>query len=108
MTTFIVNGKEKELIYDVNGIDISGDFIGNTSHGMDQDDEGNYLAAQEDYDWWKNTINAHSATDALIKQYKEKFDHDDVDWIVGLWADSDLESCPALITQGLEGYFGKL
>jgi hypothetical protein len=107
-TKFMVNGQEKEVSYKINGIDNSGDFIGNTAHGMTSDDEGRYIASQEDYDWWVATIDAHIAKDDLIAAYKDKFDRDEVDQIVQDWAGGDLDSEPAQIKMGLEEAFGVL
>ncbi len=106
MSKFMVNGEEKELRYNVNGIDISGDFIGNTSHGMAADDEGRYIATQNDFDWWKNTITAHEKMDATVAAYKETFDADEVDTVILDWATSDLETTPAQVLMGLKRVFG--
>jgi len=108
MTTFIVNRQELEVRYDINGVDISGDFIGNTSHGMDTDDDGRYVASQEDYDWWVDTIAAHVQMDANVEAYKEKFSADDVDQVVVDWASGDYETLPGQVALGLERTFGPL
>lgn len=108
MTKFMVNGKEKELTMHFRGIECSGDFIGNTSHGMDIDDEGRYIATQEDYDWWQNTISAHENMESIINIYKEKFDVDEVDKVVWDWADNDLDTSPAQVIMGLQQAFGGL
>lgn len=107
-TQFMVNGKERTLEMLVNGIDISGDFIGNTYHGMDSDKEGRYIASQEDYDWWKNVISQHQKMKRVIAQYKSQFDADEVDKVVQDWIDTDLDNQPNQILLGLEQAFGKL
>lgn len=107
-TKFMVNGQEKELSYNVNGIDISADFIGNTAHGMASDGEGRYIASQEDFEWWQNTIAAHEQMDATIKAYKDNFDTDEVDQVVQDWIDTDLDSQPAQVLMGLNQVFGSI
>lgn len=108
MTTFIVNGQQMELRYNVNGIDISADFIGNTSHGMSHDDDGNYIATQEDFEWWRATILAHEQMDVVIEAYKERFGSDEVAEVVESWSGGDLETDPAQVLMGLERNFGPL
>jgi hypothetical protein len=108
MSTFIVNGQEKELRFNVNGIDISRDFIGNTSHEMDIDDEGRYIATTDEFDWWHNTITAHEKMNATIAAYKEANDPDEVDRVVNDWIDTDLDNQPAQVIMGLEQVFGKI
>lgn len=108
MTTFIVDGQEKELRYNVSGIDISNDFIGNTYHGMDIDEEGRYIASVEDFEWWKDVIEAHEELNARIIAYKEQFDGDEVDQVVSEWAGNDYDSHVAQVLMGLERNFGEL
>lgn len=107
-TKFMVNGQEKELSYSANGIDISGDFIGNTSHGMDSDKDGRYIASQEDYDWWKSTIAAHERMADVIAAYKAVNDPSEVDRVVQDWIDVDLENQPVQVLMGLEKAFGAI
>lgn len=107
-TKFMVNGKEKELSYKVNGIDISADFIGNNSHGMTQDGEGCYVASEGDFEWWQNTIASHQEMSATIAAYKEVFDPDEVDQVVQDWIDTDLDNQPAQVLMGLEKAFGSI
>lgn len=82
-TKFIVNGQVKSLeMRDENGIDWSADLIGGTSHGMARDDEGNYIATQEDFEWWEKMITEYQAMESVIKQYKDKYGTDEVDeWL---------------------------
>lgn len=108
MTIFMVNGQEKELRYDMNGIDISNDFIGNTAHGMEYNEDGNYIATEKDFQWWQETIAAHENMDAIVSSYKERFDADDVREVVEDWADGDLENDPPQVIMGLERNFGKI
>lgn len=108
MTKFIVNGEEKELRYDVNGIDISGDFIGNTSHGMSVDENGRYVTGKENFDWWETTIAANENMDGVIAAYKEKFDANEVDRVVQDWISIDLDTSPAQVLMGLKNTFGIL
>jgi hypothetical protein len=82
MAKFMVNGEEKELRYEVDGIDASADLIGNTHHGMDKDDEGRYIASQEDYDWWETYFADLETLEETIARYKENFDRDEVDRVV--------------------------
>lgn len=103
-TTFIVNGQVKGLeMRDENGIDWSADFIGNTAHGMSHDDEGNYIATEEDYQWWKDMIAAYQEMESVIEQYKEKYGRDEVDeWLQKSAAfDVDLEDQPNSVKQEL-------
>lgn len=96
-TRFIVNGQVKGLeMRDENGIDWSADFIGNTAHGMSSDSEGNYIATEADYQWWKDMIAAYQEMESLIAQYKEKYGSDEVDeWLQEVHAfDYDLEDQP--------------
>jgi hypothetical protein len=107
-TVFIVNGQPKRLEMLVNGIDASGDFIGNTSHGMDSDGDDNYIASQQDFDWWKKVIQQHEKMADIISQYKLANDPHEVDRIAQDWSDVDLEYQPAQVLLGLERAFGKL
>jgi len=106
MTTFIVNGQEKELEMRVNGIDISADFIGNTSHGMACDDEGRYIATQEDFEWWQETIEAHQWMDDMIGAYKNDHGANLVDQVVNDWIDADLDDQPSQVAIGLKKVLG--
>ena len=108
MTTFIINDQERELRYDVDGIDISGDFIGNTYHGMEQDEEGRYLASPEDFEWWQSIIAAHEKMDNAIAAYKALHDADQVDQVVEDWANGDYEAHPHQVEMGLVQTFGEL
>lgn len=105
MTILIVNGRAKELRYDVDGIDISGDFIGNTAHGMVTDDEGRYIATEDDFTWWRDTIAAHQEMDALIARCKESNDPDLVDQVVQDWGSGDLDDIPKQVILGLTQTF---
>lgn len=108
-TRFVVDGQEKEVEMLVNGVDISGDFIGNTVHGMKTDEEGRYIATREDYDWWVETIGQHEEMEALIAIYKAVRDPDSVDAIVNDWIGGvDLEDQPGQARLGLETNFGRL
>lgn len=106
MTKFVVNGKERELRYDVSGVDISGDFIGGTAHEMDEDSEGRYIASQEEFDWWRETILAHQKMNETIAAYKERFDSDEVDRVAQDWAGGDLDIEPEQVVMGLNQAFG--
>jgi hypothetical protein len=110
MTTFIVNGEEKELILiGKNGIDWSDDFIGNTAHGMESDDEGRYIATEEDFEWWENMIAKWQRMEAVAAEYKDRFDRDEVDAVVNDAAGGyDLEYQPGAVIDALEETFGKL
>ena len=105
-TKFMVEGQEKELSYNWNGVDISADFIGNRDHGMGSDAEGRYIATQEDFDWWQNTIAAHKSMNKTIEAYKAIFDPDKVDRIVQDYIDVDIDYQPTHVTMGLEKIFG--
>ena len=108
MTLFIVNGQEKELVYNFGGIDISRDFIGNTYHGMTTDENGHYIATEQDFEWWQEVITAHQNNDKLIEAYKYRFGNDEVSQVAEDWASGDYETDPAQIQMGLEQAFGKL
>lgn len=105
MTTFIVNGQEKELRMMVGGVDISADFIGNTAHGMATDDEGRYIASQEDFVWWAKAIREDQEMEALIAQYKRSNDPDEVDRVVQDWVTGDLETNLGQVKMGLDQTF---
>ena len=83
MATFIIDGQAHKLeMRDDNGIDWSNDFIGGYEHGMEQDEDGNYLTSQEDYDWWKQAIADQEAIEALVAQYQERYGEDIVtNWL---------------------------
>ncbi len=106
MTTFLVNGKEQELRMMVNNIDISGDFIGNTAHGMDSDDEGRFIASQEDFEWWQKAITDNLQMEELIAKYKLTNDPDEVDRVVQEWITNDMDTDLAQVKMGLEQNFG--
>jgi hypothetical protein len=106
MTKFLVNGQVKEIKMHFNGIECSADFIGNTHHGMGLDDEGRYVASQEDYEWWVKVISDHEAMEDTIARYKEAHDDpDEVDRMVQSWIGVDLEDQPAQVRLGLEMSF---
>jgi hypothetical protein len=103
-TTFMVNGQVKGLeMHDDNGIDWAADFIGNTAHGMSRDDDGNYIATEEDYQWWKDMIAAYQEMESVIEKYKEKYGRDKVDeWLQKSAAfDVDLEDQPSSVKHEL-------
>lgn len=104
----MVNGQEKRLSYIINGIDYSTDFIGNTAHGMGRDEDGRYIASQEDFEWWQSTIAAHEQMDAAIAACKETNDPDEVDRVVQDWIDTDLDMQPKQVMRGLEQAFGAM
>lgn len=108
MSTFIVDGQEKNLSYIFNGIDCSDDFIGNTPHGMGVDDEGRYIASQDDFEWWQSTIAAHENMIDVIAAYKEEFDQDEVESVVQDWSNTDLDMVPVQVLLGLEQVFGSI
>lgn len=104
MATFIVDGKVRELtMRDTNGIDWSNDFIGNTSHGMENDDEGNYIASTEEYEWWKAMIADWEDMQEKIEEYKETYGSEEVtDWLELSHAWSvDLEDQPNSVRSAL-------
>jgi hypothetical protein len=107
MTEFVVDGKAKQLEMVVDGIDISNDFIGNTSHGMATDEDGRYIATQEDYEWWKNAINKNQQMEELIAYFKETNDSDEVDRVVQDWIGSDLETQFSQVKLGLNRNFSE-
>jgi len=108
VTTFIVDGQEKQIEMMVNGIDFSGDFIGNSSHGMKTDEEGRYIATQEDYKWWLDCVRRHEELEELIARYKEVYDADEIDLVVHDWITVDLEDQPDQVRLGLEQTYGPL
>lgn len=74
MTIFLVNGQEYKLtLPDKSGVDYSGDFIGNTSHGMQKDEEGRYIATPEDLEWWQRVMSEHEEMNELINEYSDKY-----------------------------------
>lgn len=104
-TKFIVNGQVRELtMIGENGIDSSADFIGNTAHGMKHDEAGNYIASQEDFEWWENMISEYQKMEATIKTYEEKYGRDEVwKWLEEVHAfDYDLEDQPKNVKRYLE------
>jgi hypothetical protein len=102
MTIFLVNGEERRLeMRDKNNIDWSGDFIGNENHGMKRDEEGRYLATQEEYEWWDKAIAAHQEMNELIDQYKEKYGDEAVHEALRYAFDTDLEMYPKYVKDAL-------
>jgi hypothetical protein len=111
MTTLIVNGQEREITMSFPGHsgDISSDFIGNHSTDMDVDDEGRYIATEEEFQWWKATIAAHERLDQMVADYKAEFDSDEVESVVNEAVGGfDLEDQPALGKAALVKAFGAL
>jgi hypothetical protein len=108
MTTFIVNGQEHEIEFYFNGMECSADFIGNTSHGMESDAEGRYIATREDLDWWQTTIAAHEAMETIIELYKSQFCEAEVNKVVQDWIDTDLDMMPDQVITGLNHAFGNM
>jgi len=106
MATFMVNGKEKELRYNFGGIDISNDFIGNTNHGMKIDNEGCFVADQDDFNWWQDIIKLHENMDKVIDDYKYNFGRAQVSEVVEDTATGDYEQDPGIITNALIEVFG--
>ncbi len=82
MTTFLIEGKEKELTYMVNGCDCSGDLIGNSAHGLTTDEEGRYIATQDDFDWWTTYFENDKKLEKAIAEAEEKHGrHEVVGWL---------------------------
>jgi len=85
MTKFMVDGQEKTLeLRDSNGIDWSADFVGNTAHGMETDEDGRYIATVEDYDWWVDAAQQEENATNLEAQYAEKYGQEAVDKIISM------------------------
>jgi len=102
MTTFIVNGKEKEIeMRDENGIDWSDDFVGNNSHGIARDDEGRWIVSEDDYNWWASTIAAHEEMTQQIRRYKNEYGNDAVDQQLTRMFNGDLEDWPGDVSRAL-------
>ena len=96
MTKFMVDGQEKTLeLRDSNGIDWSADFIGNTAHGMENDEDGRYIATQEDYDWWVDAARQEEEASALEDKYAEKYGREAVDEIISMTSarSADMDNC---------------
>lgn len=106
-TIFVVNGEEKTLeILTDKGIDWSADFIGNTSHGMEIDDEGRYIATQEDFDWWQKMIAKWEKMEEIVANYKERFGRDEVDQVINdIIGGYDLEDQPGRVIDALKDAF---
>ena len=81
MATFLVNGIEKRITFrtDDVGIDFASDFIGSYEHGMEQDDDGRFIASPEDFDWWGKVIEDAKAIEALVSSYAERYGDDAVE-----------------------------
>jgi hypothetical protein len=109
-TKFVVNGEEKTLeLRNDKGIDWSADFIGNTAHGMASDEEGRYIASQDDFDWWEKMIADWQHMESVIAEYKERVNGDEVDRIVGDTVGGyDLEDQPRNVIEALKETFGPL
>lgn len=101
-TVFMVNGTKKELSYMYNGIDCSADFIGNTEHGMSTDVEGRYIATQEDFEWWSDTIEAHEEMDNVVSEYMEKYGADAVEKVIYSVSANDLNDIPNSVISALQ------
>jgi len=80
MATFLINSEEKELVYRSNGgVDYTNDVIGNTCHGMDIDDEGRFVATQDDYDWWQTYFDDDVKLMGIVAEYKDKYGDEKVE-----------------------------
>lgn len=107
MTIFLVNGKELTLeMRDENGVDWSGDFIGNTHHGMESDGDGNYICSQEDYEWWDRVIDDHVSMNEMIDEYKARYGSDEIDNYLQECSafDVDIEDQPGSVRTALDAY----
>ena len=107
MTKFLVNGEERDLrMIDSNGIDQSGDFIGNTYHGMDHDEEGRYIASEEEYQWWADMIVSYEGMQEQINEAYEKYGREEIDsYLQKVHAfDCDLEDQPSSVSIALDDY----
>ena len=109
-TKFMVNGEEKTVIMlGSNNIDWSADFIGNTNHGMKHDDEGRYIASQEEYDWWENMIAEWQHMESVIEDCKEANDPEEVQQVVNdTMGGFDLEDQPRNVIEALKETFGSI
>lgn len=77
MAVFLVNGQQHELrIIGENGIDYSLDFIGNTEHGMERDEDGRFIATPEDLKWWETVMAQHEEMERLIKNAENTYGYD--------------------------------
>lgn len=108
MAIFLVNGQEHNLtIVDQRGIDYSSDFVGNTAHGMGQDEDGRFLATTEDLEWWQRVMSAHEHMDDVIADYVKKFGRDEVNEVVQTQSGGyDLEYLPNAVISALAEAFG--
>lgn len=107
MAIFLVNGQAHNLtIIDQRGIDWSSDFIGNTAHGMSQDEDGRFLATVEDLEWWRRVMSDHERMDSTIADYVKKFGRDEVDKVVQDQSGGyDLEYLPNAVISALAEAF---
>ena len=108
MTEFVVNGEIRELRMMRNGVDISGDFVGNTVNGMGQDEQGRWIADEVEFDWWRQVVADHQELEQVIQAYKIVYDAEIVDRVVSDWMASDLDKALDSVVMGLTEVIGPI
>ncbi len=105
MATFIVDGKAHKLeMRDDNNIDWSADFIGGYEHGMEQDEDGNFVTDQAEYDWWVKAFADQDKIKELVAQYQKRYGEEEVNnWLQVSGAyETDLDMMLASVRNALQ------
>lgn len=102
----------KELsITGINGVNYVRDFIGNYGAFADQfllnEENGTFIATQEDYDWWVKVLADQQALSERIADLKEVHGADAVDEIVNEASGGDLEDEARNVNYALDEAFGE-
>lgn len=105
MAYFNVGGQIRKLeMRDENGVDWSADFIGNTAHGMDYDEDGNFVTDEEEFRWWEDMIEEYQEMEEKVEEYKEKYGREAVEELlenVHAWS-MDFADVPSSVKRALE------
>lgn len=109
-TKFVVDGIEMEIeLKNEDGIDWSGEFVGNTAHGMASDDEGRYISSFENYNWWAELVVAWVTMESAVREAEHQYGKDNVQSYLkneGVY-DCDLGDTPERVMAALEEYSRK-
>ncbi len=102
---------ELSIVDPDNGVDWIGDLVGNAGafdrEFSERNEDGEYIVAQEDYDWWREVVDGLQAAHDRIYELKEEYGSDAVYAALESTGDVDLEQQAGEIMNALDEAFGE-
>jgi hypothetical protein len=102
------SGELKELRYNVLGIDIAYDFIGNNSASKERDDDGHRVMTADDFAWWEERISDDITMHQMISAYSERYGANNVHWVLRSAWDIEFAECAKVAIAALKEQWGEL